>query len=88
MKVILSPRAEKQLRKLPKLVQIIIAKKIRLIRSGNLFDKGEKLKGYRKIFRARVADYRIVYKKTIAKTYIILIAHRRDIYKFLKRLFR
>jgi len=86
MKAILSPRAEKQLKKLSKLGQIVIAKKIRSIRDNHLIKKEEKLKGYQKIFRARVADYRIVYRKTKENIYIVLIAHRRDIYKLLKRL--
>ncbi|MBL7159504.1 type II toxin-antitoxin system RelE/ParE family toxin [Candidatus Microgenomates bacterium] len=88
MRVILSPRAEKQLKKLSKVDQIILAKKIREIRDKPAISKEEKLKGLKNIFRVRVGDYRIVYKKTKQQIYIILIGHRKDIYRFLKQLFR
>ena len=87
MKVIVSTLAEKQLRKFSKVNQIIIAKKIRKIaalqETGN-----EQLKGYKNIFRVRVGDIRIVYRKSRGELYIILIGHRRDIYEKLKRLLR
>ena len=87
MKVIVSTLAEKQLRKFSKVNQIIIAKKIRKIaalqETGN-----EQLKGYKNIFRVRVGDIRIVYRKSRSELYIILIGHRRDIYEKLKRLLR
>ncbi len=88
MKVILSPRAEKQLKKLPKIDQIALVSKIRKIRDENENIRPEKLKGFPHIFRVRVGNYRFVYKKTKKEIYIILIHHRRDIYKALKRLFR
>ena len=87
MKVIVSTLAEKQLRKFSKVNQIIIAKKIRKIaalqETGN-----EQLKGYKNIFRVRVGDIRIVYRKSRGELYIILIGHSRDIYEKLKRLLR
>jgi len=85
MKVILSPRAEKQLRKLAKIDQIAIVRKIRQVRDAVNF-QSEKLKGFPHIFRIRVGDYRIVYQKIKKETYIILIKHRRDVYQALKRL--
>lgn len=80
MKVIISPRAEKQLRKLPKFDQIAVAQKIRTL-SG-----GEKLSGFPHVYRVRVGMYRIVYYKTSERTTIILIRHRRDVYRLLKEL--
>ena len=86
MKLVISPRAEKQLKKLSKVFQIIIAKKIRTIRDDQKIKSEESLRGYSNIFRVRVGEYRIVYKRTKNIIYIILIGHRRDIYEKLKRL--
>lgn len=86
MRVILSPRAERQLKKLSKVNQIIIAKKIRELGSKKTSGE-EKLKGYQNIFRVRIGDLRIVYKSTKKEIYIVLIGHRKDIYKLLSRLF-
>ena len=87
MKVILSPRAEKQLKKLPKVDQIAAANKIRSIRGGNIAVGGEKLAGYKNIYRVRIGDYRIVYRKTVQELYVVLIHHRKDVYRLLHRLF-
>ena len=86
MKIILSPRAEKQLRKLPKIDQIAVAQKIKAIGSEEKIVKKEKLEGFSNIFRTRVSNYRIVYRKTKAEIYIILIHHRKDVYRLLKQL--
>ena len=86
MKVTLSPKAEKQLRKLQKVPQIIIAKKIRVIRDSYSIPKEELLRGYKNIFRVRVGDFRIVYRKTKSEIYIIALGHRKDIYQKLKKL--
>jgi mRNA interferase RelE/StbE len=87
MKVIVSPLAEKQLRKFSKVNQIIIAKKIRAIVTTPQGTGSEQLKGYKNIYRTRLGDLRIVYRKSKHELYIILIGHRRDIYEKLKRLF-
>lgn len=87
MKVILSPRAEKQLKKLPKISQIIIAKKIRSLRDDPTHKGVETLKGYINIFRIRIGDFRIVYRMIKGEVYIVLIGHRKDIYEKLKKLF-
>jgi mRNA interferase RelE/StbE len=86
MKIILSPRAEKELRKLSKLNQIAVAKKIRLAGNGLLSKEEEKLRGYKKIYRIRVGDNRIVYRRFEDEMYIILIGHRKDVYKIAGRL--
>lgn len=86
MTVILSPRSEKQLRKLPKIAQIAVAKKIRSLRDFSVVSGEEKLAGYTNIFRVRVGDYRIAYRKTVPELYIILIHHRRDVYRLLRQL--
>ena len=86
MRVIVSPLAEKQLRKFSKVNQIILAKRIRTIISIPKSAGSEQLKGYKNIYRARLGDLRIVYRKSKHEIYIILIGHRRDIYEKLKRL--
>jgi len=86
MRVIVSPFAEKRLRKFSKVNQIIVAKKIRGIASAPQGTGSEQLKGYKNIYRARVGDLRTVYRKSKHELYIILIGHRRDIYEKLKRL--
>ncbi len=84
MKIIVSPKAERQLRKLPRFDQIAITKKLSLLFSftGN----EEKLAGFSHTYRVRVGNYRIVYKKISESIYIFLIAHRRDVYKIVKEL--
>lgn len=88
MKIILSPRSEKELRKVTKIDQIAIAKKIRQVRDSIFIINEEKLSGFKNIFRVRVGDYRIVYKKNHKKIYVILIGHRKDIYRLINQLFR
>lgn len=88
MRVVLSPRAEKELRKLPKVEQIAVAQKIRSIREAVKVIGEEKLAGFQNIFRVRIGDYRIVYQKIPQEIYIILIRHRKDIYRLLKQFFR
>lgn len=87
MKIVLSSRAEKTLKKLPKIDQIAIARKIRLLREGQPTTQIEKLKSFPNIFRLRIGNYRVVYRRLPQETYIILIAHRKDIYDLLRRLF-
>lgn len=86
MKVILSPRAEKQLRTLSKFDQVAVARKIRRVRDEKNAVNPEKLSGYRNIYRVRVGRYRIVYQTTTKHVYIVLIGHRRQIYQLVKRL--
>lgn len=77
------PQAEKQLKKLPKIHQISVIKKLKVLDSGV---QSKKLSGYKKTYRTRVGNYRIIYKKTSKEIFIILIGHRKDIYKLLERL--
>jgi mRNA interferase RelE/StbE len=87
MEIILSPGAEKRLKKLPKLDQIAVAKKVRSLVEEFVSSREEKLKGYKDIFRVRVGDYRIVYQRTRERVYVVLIGHRRDVYQLFRRLF-
>lgn len=80
MNIRISPRAEKELKKLPKLDQIAVAQKIRNFSIPSIFGE-ERLAGYSYIFRVRVGNYRIVYRRTRDEIYIVLIRHRKDVYK-------
>jgi len=88
MKIIISPRAEKELKKITKIDQIAIARKIRLIKESPVILKEEKLSGYKNIYRVRIGEYRIVYRRTVKEIYIVLIGHRKDIYRLVDQFFR
>jgi len=88
MKIIISPRAEKELKKITKIDQIVIARKIRLIKESPVILNEEKLSGYKNIYRVRIGEYRIVYRRTVKEIYIVLIGHRKDIYRLVDQFFR
>lgn len=85
MKIIISSRAEKELRKLPKFDQIAITQKIRSFGIPPILNE-EKLSGYPHVYRVRVGNYRIVYKKASEYISVVLIRNRRDVYRMLKEL--
>ena len=85
MKLVISSRAEKQLKKLTKIDQIAVAKKIRQLTASQLSNL-ERLREYENIYRTRIGNIRIVFKKTKNLVYIVLIHHKKDVYKLLKRL--
>lgn len=86
MKIIVSPRAKKQLQKLPRFDQIAVTKKIILLSAPN--NNEEKLSGFSFVYRVRVGEYRIVYNKTSESIYVFLIGHRKDIYRKLVALLK
>jgi len=88
MKIVISPRAEKQLKKLSKINQIVVSNKIVSLGGIERVVNRESPKGYKNIFRVRVGDMRVVYKKTKREIYIVLIGHRREVYDKLKRLLK
>lgn len=85
MKMVISPRAEKQFRKLQKFDQIAITQKIRNLAEST--PNEEKLSGYKDVYRVRVGNYRIIYRRGNS-TYIILIGHRKEVYRLLKDVLR
>lgn len=87
MKIVLQPRAEKELKKIHKMDQIALARKIRLLKNPSTQTKAEKLSGYSDYYRIRVGQYRIVYQQQKDIFHIILIAHRKDVYQMLRQLF-
>lgn len=87
MKIIVSPRAKKELKKIPKIDQIAVAKKIKSLVENSIVSE-EKLSGFKGIFRVRVGSYRIVYRKTSQEIYIVLIHHRKDVYRIVNQLLK
>ena len=87
MKLIISPRAEKELKKVPKIHQMAIVKKIRSFTHDQNLNK-EKLSGYKDMYRVRVGQYRIVYRERVNEIFIIIIGHRKDIYRMLNQFFK
>lgn len=87
MKITVSPRAEKELKKIHSIDQIAVVKKIRSLQESSISQKKEKLAGYINIFRIRIGQYRIVYRERKDEIYIILIGHRKDIYQLLRQFF-
>jgi len=81
------PQAKKQIRKLPKSLQIIVAERIRELGVGN-FNNSKKLASYKDVFRVRLGNYRVVYIFRSGNIYIILVKHRRDAYKKLAEYYR
>jgi len=61
-------------------------RKIRLLTSPS--SNEEKLKGLKNIYRVRVGDYRIVFRRTKEEIFIVLIGHRKEIYQLVNRLFQ
>ncbi len=87
MKITILPRAEKELRRLPTFDQIAIATKIRSLPDSAIASE-EKLAGLARCYRVCVGHYRIVYRKTSSEVTIVLIGHRKDIYRHLGSLLR
>ncbi|OGB84932.1 hypothetical protein A2994_01245 [candidate division Kazan bacterium RIFCSPLOWO2_01_FULL_48_13] len=86
MKLTILGSAKKQLKKLPKFKQLIISQKIRSLAMGEMISNVEVLSGYKNAYRARVGDYRIVYRKTADEVCILVIGHRKDVYELLVQL--
>ncbi|HCC84155.1 MAG TPA: type II toxin-antitoxin system mRNA interferase toxin, RelE/StbE family [Candidatus Pacebacteria bacterium] len=87
MRVIISPRAEKQLKKLPKFDQLAVVEVIRSLIIG-LDHQAQKLSGFADIYRIRIGHYRLVYRHQTQEIYVILLAHRREVYQDLKLLLK
>lgn len=76
--------ARKQLGGFSKTVQIILVKRINDLGKSGVDEK--KLQGFKQVFRSRVGDFRIVYKRTTNEIIVIQIGHRKEIYSPLNKL--
>jgi mRNA interferase RelE/StbE len=86
MRVKISRRAKKELKALSKINQIAIWRKIVQLSQDKGVGNIEKMSGYTDIFRLRIGNYRIVYRKEPQKYHVVTIAHRKEIYQKVKRL--
>jgi len=86
MTVEIWPRAVKDLKKLPKIDQLAITAIIRKLGITRVVSKNEKLQGFKNVYRIRVGKYRLIYLLVKSGVEIIIIAHRREAYNLLKRL--
>lgn len=85
MTVVVSSRAEKQIKKLPKMDQYAVMKKIVALGEVEISDV-KKLAGIKDAYRIRVGSYRIVYILRGGTYYVELVRHRNDVYEKLKEL--
>lgn len=79
-------RAEKQIRKLPKTVQIAIGQQLRELVGGGTHTE-KKLQKYENLYRLRAGNYRVVYEKKDGDVFVLLAEHRKDVYQSVGRLF-
>lgn len=86
MDVIVTPSAKKQIKKLPKIIQLSVISKLKKIKINPLIGS-TKLSGYKNSYRNRVGTYRIIYRMLDGDVYVVLVAHRREVYLLLKRMF-
>ena len=82
-RLIIKPSAEKQLRQLPKSLQIRIVEKLSHLQSDPRPPGAVKLAGASAAWRIRSGNYRVVYEiDDSARTlFVTIIAHRRDVYR-------
>ena len=83
MKIFLSSRSDKQLRKLPLKMHEVILNRIEKL-NENPFPAGVKKLKARDGWRIRLGDYRILYAVDLTKKEIIIlsVAHRKEAYQF------
>jgi mRNA interferase RelE/StbE len=87
MRITITSHAQKQIKKYPKTFQIIVINKIRSFSSEEPRN-AEKLTGYKNYFRIRLGNFRIVYIKSSDEIEILLVAHRKEVYKLLERIIK
>ena len=74
----------KDLRSLPKDVRGRAALSILELATSPSPQGVEKLKGYERLYRIRVGDYRIVYEIAGEDVTIVAVSHRKDVYRDLQ----
>lgn len=85
MKLTITSHAQKQIKKLPKALQIILVNRIRKLASESNI-RAEKLGGFNNFYKIRVGVYRIVFIKFTNEIEIVLVGHRKEVYKRLSRI--
>ncbi|MCS6267204.1 MAG: type II toxin-antitoxin system RelE/ParE family toxin [Vampirovibrio sp.] len=79
----ITEKAIEQLKKLPKVIQPKLAKKIDELATNPFPASAKKLKGFHALYRIRFSEYRIVYEvlETEVVITILTLGNRKDIYK-------
>ena len=77
------PSARRELRKLPREVQLKLNERIDSLSSDPRPRGSRKLKGSDELWRVRVSDYRIVYevRDKVLLVLVVRVAHRREVYR-------
>lgn len=85
----LSKHAQKAFERLSGRLQEQVLEKLTQLTAPNHHLDIKKMEGFKKFYRIRCGDYRIVYEQqsTVIIVYVIFIGHRKSIYQELKRLF-
>lgn len=82
IEIVISPSAERDLRKLDKQAFKVVAKAIDLLENESRPRGVEKIQGHPGFFRIRAGDFRIVfYPTTPTRTVVLVVADRKDAYK-------
>ena len=77
------PSARRELRKLPREIQLKLNERIDSLSSDPRPRGSRKLKGSDELWRVRVSDYRIVYevRDKVLLVLVVRVAHRREVYR-------
>jgi mRNA interferase RelE/StbE len=83
MKIFLSSKADKQLKKLPSKMYEVIINRIEALKE-NPFPSGVKKLEAREGWRTRIGDYRILYTVDLTRKEITVLSvvHRKEAYRF------
>ena len=81
-RIIWSTKSISQLNKLPKSIRIAVYKNVDKLKEKPYKKEVKKLRGL-PYFRLRVGDYRVIFNidKNIFEVLVILVGHRKNIYK-------
>ena len=77
------PSARRELRKLPREVQLKLNQRIDSLSLDPRPRGSKKLKGSDELWRVRVSDYRVVYeiRDKVLLVLVVRVAHRREVYR-------
>ncbi len=78
-----APSAVRELQRLPREVQVRIARKIDGLAANPRPSGSKKLQGLSDRWRIRIGDYRVIYDihDDIVRVLVLKVGHRRDIYR-------
>ena len=82
-KVFFQPSALRELRKLPRDVQVRVVARAEALAKNPRPEGVKKLAGLEELYRLRVGDYRVIYQIQDQRLVVLVvrIRHRRDVYR-------